>query len=131
DEFFAKGGKGHTIMRHIGKTEKELQQRLEGSTFLLHASTFYDPVQALIAINAGIYTANQRYLDGKIKAPLGECSFDSTKNRIEYDSIKAWSFGRGVYKVKKDVYNYYISIPCAKVIIQKTNQEIRKKRHYY
>ena len=81
DEFFAKGGKGHTIMRHIGKTEKELQQRLEGSTFLLHASTFYDPVQALIAINAGIYTANQRYLDGKIKAPLGECSFDSTKKR--------------------------------------------------
>lgn len=131
DEFFAKGGKGHTIMRHIGKTEKELQQRLEGSTFLLHASTFYDPVQALIAINAGIYTANQRYLDGKIKAPLGECSFDSTKNRIEYDSDQLWSFGWGLYEIRKYEYKYYDSITYTKVIIQKTNQEIRKKRHYY
>ncbi|AND73735.1 hypothetical protein A6P53_11475 [Enterococcus hirae] len=131
DELFANGGKGHTIARHVDKTESELQQRLEGSKRLKHASSFYDIFQTLIAINSGIYTANQRYLDGKIKVPLGECSFDSTKNRIEYDSFKAWSLGRGVYKIDDNRYKPYNSITYAKVIIQKTNQKIRKKRHYY
>lgn len=51
--------------------------------------------------------------------------------RIEYDSLETWPLGRGVYKIDENTYKPYNSITYAKVIIQKTNQEIRKKRHYY
>ncbi|MGX7174203.1 hypothetical protein [Enterococcus ratti] len=51
-----------------------------------YTSTFGTIVQALIATNAGIFITNQNYLNGKIKVKLVECSFDSAKNRIEYDS---------------------------------------------
>ena len=130
DEYFANGGKGHTIARHVGKTEKELKDRFEGRN-LIYTSTFDNIVQALISINAGIFTANQNYLDGKTKLPLGDCSFDSQKNRIEYDSEDFLNVGWGIHKISKDKYDHYGSIGYAKVIIQKTNNKIRKNRKYY
>ncbi|WP_307725295.1 RNase A-like domain-containing protein, partial [Enterococcus villorum] len=123
-------GKGHTIARHVGKTEKELKDRFEGRN-LIYTSTFDNIVQALISINAGIFTANQNYLDGKTKLPLGDCSFDSQKNRIEYDSEDFLNVGWGIHKISKDKYDHYGSIGYAKVIIQKTNNKIRKNRKYY
>ncbi|MFC0460943.1 RNase A-like domain-containing protein [Enterococcus villorum] len=131
DEYFANGGKGHTIARHVGKTEYELKMRFKEETFLKYSATFDNIVQALIAINAGIFTANQNYLDGKIKLSLGDCSFDSQKNRIEYDSENFVNLGWGVKKLNDDDFKQYNSIRYAKVIIQKTNNKIRKNRKYY
>lgn len=92
DEYIVNGGKGHTVARHIGKTRDDLEARLPENSKLKYVSTFDNIVQALIAINVGIFTANRDYLEGKIKLSLGECSLNS-KNRVIYDSVKFISFG--------------------------------------
>lgn len=135
DEFFAKGGKGHTIMRHIGKTEKELKERLIESEALEYSCTFYDPVQALVYINAAIFTANQKYLDGKIKIPLGTCSLQNN-NRIVYKSYSVLSLGKtigwGFYRKKgSEHFAKYDTIENTLTIIQRTSETVRKKRKYY
>jgi len=47
---------------------------------------FNDPIQALVYINIAIFTANQNYLDGKIKLPLGECHLQTSNDRVIYQS---------------------------------------------
>ena len=47
---------------------------------------FNDPIQALVYINITIFTANQNYLDGKIKLPLGECHLQTSNDRVIYQS---------------------------------------------
>ncbi|MDB1678133.1 MULTISPECIES: RNase A-like domain-containing protein [Enterococcus] len=131
DEYIADGGKGHTVARHVGKTRAELEARLPEHGKRKYASTFDNIVQALIAINVGIFTANRDYLGGKIKLSLGDCSFDSKMNRVIYSSVQIIPFGWGLHKKAKNEYDYHSLIRRTKVIIQKKNTIIRKKRKYY
>lgn len=135
DEHHAEGGRGHTIARHIGKTEAEIKERLNNTSLLKHSSTFDDPVHALIFINAAIFTANQTYLDGPIKLSLGDCHLKTNNNRVIYKSLgsltQGLSIGWGFYKIKKDNFLRYDTIYYTTVIIQRTKSVIRKKRKYY
>ncbi len=136
DELFARGGKGHTIAKHISKTEEELKARFLLNTDLEYSATFHNVVQALIYINAAIFTANQEYLDGSVKIPLGTCSLQTANNRVSYRSHPYLSLGQtigwGVYKKREtSIYIQHNIIINAKVIIPKTREVIRKNRKYY
>lgn len=137
DEHFADGGKGHTIASHIGKNHGELKGRLDISHDLNYTSTFNDPIQALVYINIAIFTANQNYLDGKIKLPLGECRLQKSNDRVIYQSHayisgivpNGWGLWRTVEG--KNDYLPVSNITYSCVVIQRTRNVIRKKRKYY
>ncbi|MBO1301314.1 MULTISPECIES: RNase A-like domain-containing protein [unclassified Enterococcus] len=137
DEHFADGGKGHTIAKHIGKNNGELKNRLDLSPKLNYTSTFNDPIQALVYINIAIFTANQNYLDGKIRLPLGECHLQTSNDRVIYQSHAYISGivpnGWGLWRIVegKNEYLPVSNITYSRVIIQRTRNVIRKKRKYY
>lgn len=133
DEYVAEGGKGHTMARHIGKTEKELKDRFEDQHYLRYSASFYDSAEALIQINSAIYTANQKYLDGKIKVSLGNCSLENSTNRIIYEShiVSDRSLGWGFHKSALGNISQHDFIYYSKVLIQRTNYIVRGKRKYY
>lgn len=52
-------------------------------------------------------------------------------NRVIYSSVEFIPFGWGLHKKAKNEYDYHDLIRRTKVIIQKKNTIIRKKRKYY
>ena len=52
-------------------------------------------------------------------------------NRVIYSSVQIIPFGWGLHKKAKNEYDYHSLIRRTKVIIQKKNTIIRKKRKYY
>ncbi|EME8168442.1 hypothetical protein L6057_002674 [Enterococcus faecium] len=131
DEWYADGGKGHTMERHVGQSEDALRARLEDITY---SAAFHTTEQALIFINFAIYTANKKYLEGTIKLPLGDCSLQDG-NRVIYRSYKSIALGKtlgwGFYRLNQDTHIQYDSIYYAKVIIQRMPNIVWKKRKYY
>ncbi|WP_165006445.1 MULTISPECIES: RNase A-like domain-containing protein [unclassified Enterococcus] len=141
DEHHADKGKGHTLERHSRQSWTALEQRMKEKERLNQHASFYNCAQALVMINYAIWTAkNQELLAGSSKLNLGNCTLQKPKNdRIRYEShgylSLGLSLGRGIERIHvagaDDEFKRHNHISYARVIIQKTNEIIRKNRRYY
>jgi len=72
---------GHTLERHVGKTEAQLAQRLASETRISAASSFTDSSVAEVAI-AEAMNRNQSAIDSWVKSRGNRYTIDYNANRI-------------------------------------------------
>jgi hypothetical protein len=95
---------GHTLKKHVGRTDAELRERLEQQREISAASTWNDRASAEAAIGAAIADRND-----KISRWLGR---DSHPNLVlDYDGDPAHPFGRTLRRGEDQVQS------CAHAVI--------------
>ena len=78
---FHEAAGGHTLERHVGKTEAQLAQRLASETRISAASSFTNRSVAEVAIGEAIYR-NQNAIDSWVKSRGNRYTIDYNANRI-------------------------------------------------
>ncbi|MBD1828741.1 hypothetical protein NDI47_08395 [Microcoleus vaginatus GB1-A2] len=78
---FHEAAGGHTLERHVGKTEAQLAQRLASETRISAASSFTDRSVAEAAIGEAM-NRNQSAIDSWVKSPGNRYTIDYNANRI-------------------------------------------------
>ncbi len=78
---FHEAAGGHTLDRHVGKTEAELAQRLASETRISAASSFTDRSVAEAAIGEAM-NRNQSAIDSWVKSRGNRYTIDYNANRI-------------------------------------------------
>ncbi|MGG5338792.1 hypothetical protein IGJ48_001487 [Enterococcus pernyi] len=137
DEYFAHGGKGHTITDHVIQNWDTLLTRMKGNSNIKYTSSFNNALQALLIVNYAIWTAkHENLLAGDKGFDLGYCNFPENSNTISYRSYGILSLGQslgiGLSKTPiLDKFDRHEHIPYAKVMIRKTKQAVRKNRKYF
>ena len=78
---FHEAAGGHTLERHVGKTEAQLAQRLASETRISAASSFTDRSVAEAAIGEAM-NRNQKAIDSWVKSRDNRYTIDYNANRI-------------------------------------------------
>lgn len=137
DEYYAHGGKGHTITDHVIQNWDTLLTRMEGDDELKYTTSFHNALQALLIVNYAIWTAkHENLLAGDKGFDLGYCNLPENSNSISYRSYGQLSLGVSLgFGLSKTTipnqFDRHEHIPYAKVMIRKTKQAVRKNRKYF
>ena len=137
DEYYAHGGKGHTITDHVIQNWDTLLTRIKDDSELKYTTSFHNALQALLMANYAIWTAkHENLLAGDKGFDLGYCNLPENSNSISYRSYGQLSlgvslgFGLSVSPISEQ-FDRHEHIPYAKVMIRKTKQAVRKNRKYF
>lgn len=133
DELFVRG---HTIRNHVGKEKEELLARFDEKPWLKKSTTYNNAAQALIMINAGVFTAkNKGILKGSSAISFGSVEPDKDNhNKHTFETTTGifleFPFGWGFYKAG-NIPVEYTTLSDGVVVIIKNQKLVSRNRSYF